>query len=343
MSNPNIFPPSKASVCVLATGGTISMRKTARGYAPLPGSLEKSMAKIPELKNPDMPAYTIHEYEKPIDSANMTPHDWMRMGEFIEKNNANYDGFLILHGTDTMAYSASALSFMLENLGKPVILTGSQLPLFETRSDARENLINALLMAAHQDIPEVCIYFNNKLFRGNRCKKVDAASFSAFASPNFPALGKIGTDVRVRHDLIRKKSNEKLTLQTINPTIINTLRIFPGVSPAILQHFLQTPLQALVLETYGVGTAPQDEKFLDAIRQIADKGILVVNCSQCAHASVKMKEYAAGTALLDAGVISGGDMTVEAVIAKLFYLFSKGLPFAEIKTNMTTNLRGELT
>jgi L-asparaginase len=331
------------SVCILSTGGTISMQKTQQGYAPKSGYLEKSMAEIPELQNQDVPHYTIHEFEQPIDSANMSPNDWCRIGQFIEKNYAAYDGFVILHGTDTMAYTASALSFMLENLAKPVILTGSQLPLFETRNDARENLINAILLAGLQSIPEVCIYFNNKLFRGNRTKKIDAASFAAFASPNFPVLGKVGIDIRLRRELVRTRSIDPLKLHMIHSIAISTLRIFPGISFDILQYLLHTPIQALILETYGVGTAPQDKNFLEIIERFTQKGIVVVNCSQCAHAKVKMQDYAAGVSLQNAGVISGGDMTVEAVITKLFYLFSQELPLAEIKNQMLLNMRGELS
>lgn len=331
----------KKSIFILSTGGTISMHKTAHGYAPEPGFLEKSMAKLPELKNHDMPHYTVHEYEKPIDSSNMTLDDWCQMGKYIEKYYNEYDGFVILHGTDTMAYSASALSFMLENLNKPVILTGSQLPLFETRNDARENLINAMLIAGHYAIPEVCIYFNNKLFRGNRCKKIDAISFAAFASPNFPALARVGTDIRIHREFIRSASKKSLTLQLLKPVNIMTLRIFPGVSIEMLDYFAKTPLQALVLESYGVGTAPSDERFIGMLKAMTDKGIVIVNCSQCAHAKVKMQEYAAGAALLKAGVISGGDMTVEAAITKLFYLYSKVLSPEQIKVEMMQNLRGE--
>lgn len=332
----------RKSIFILATGGTIAMQKTSRGYAPAKGHLQKAMAQLPELNNPDMPLYTIYEYEQPIDSANMMPQDWYQIGKHIQQQYDHYDGFLILHGTDTMAYSASALSFMLENLNKPVILTGSQLPLFEARSDARENLINALLLASLYPIPEVCIYFNNKLFRGNRSKKIDAASFTAFDSPNYPALGKIGTDIRIRHELIREAALAPLRLQEIKTVNINTLRLFPGVSPGLFRQFIQMPLQALVLETYGVGTAPQEPRFLAAIKEAVDQGILIINCSQCAHARVKMSDYAAGNALLEAGVISGADMTVEAAIAKLFYLFSKDLSLADIKLQMTRNLRGEL-
>ncbi|HSW70338.1 MAG TPA: asparaginase [Gammaproteobacteria bacterium] len=333
----------KKSVCILSTGGTISMQKTMQGYAPAPGFLKSAMQKIPELHNSDMPHYAVHEFENPIDSANMVPADWQRMAEFVQKNYAEYDGFVILHGTDTMAYTASALSFMLENLGKPVILTGSQLPLFETRNDARENLINAVLLAGSQSIPEVCIYFHNKLFRGNRTKKIDALSFTAFASPNFPELGKIGTDIHIRRELLCALPKKELMVQKFNPVFISSLKIFPGLSLEILQGFLQIPLQALILETYGVGTAPEDKKFLDIIKQLAKKNMMIVSCSQCSHASIKMKDYAASHSLLNAGVVSGGDMTVEAVIAKLFYLWSQGISLEKIKEKMITNLRGEMS
>jgi L-asparaginase len=334
---------NQKTVFILCTGGTISMQRSAQGYTPAPGNLEKSMSKIPEFKNPDMPNYTVQEYGAPIDSANMTPDHWIQIGEDILKNYDNYDGFVVLHGTDTMAYTASALSFMLENLGKPVIITGSQLPLFETRNDARENLINAILLAGNSRVPEVCIYFNNKLFRGNRCKKVDATSFSAFSSPNFPALGKVGTDVVIRNHLLRHAPKAPLHLQLVHTVSMGVLRLFPGISLDMLRHFLRPPLQALVLETYGLGTASEDPNFLDIIRRSVDEGMVIVNCSQCLTAKVKMREYAAGTTLMNAGVISGGDMTTEAALAKLFYLFSKELSLSEIKNQMTVDLRGELT
>jgi L-asparaginase len=337
------MPKRTKSVYVLSTGGTIAMQKTSQGYAPMPGYLAKAMAKIPELKNPDMPRYDLFEYEVPIDSANMTPDHWMQIGDHILKNYNDYDGFVILHGTDTMAYTASALSFMLENLSKPVIFTGSQLPLFETRNDARENLINALMIAGHYRIPEVCVYFNNKLFRGNRSKKVDASSFAAFASPNFPTLAKVGTDVSVRQQILRPTPTEPIHLQLIDSVVIGVLRIFPGMSLEMLKYFLRPPLQALVLESYGLGNAPDDKPFLDIIRRSVGEGMVIVNCSQCLTARVKMRVYAAGAALLDAGVVSGGDMTTEAAIAKLFYLFSKQLSLPAIKSELRADLRGELT
>ena len=221
--------------------------------------------------------YTLRneEYEKTLDSANITPINWIQIAETIFKNYEKYDGFVILHGTDTMAYTASALSFMLENLGKPVILTGSQLPLFETRSDARENLIDAIYIAGTAEVPEVCIYFNNRLFRGNRAKKMDARSFSAFASPNYPVLGKVGTDVLIRHSLLHPKPEAALQLQLIEPLVAGSFRIFPGLSLEMLKHFLRQPLQAVVMETYGLGTAPENPEFLAIIRRAVEEGMVV--------------------------------------------------------------------
>ncbi len=334
---------NKKSIYILCTGGTIAMQKTVQGYAANPGYMIEAMKNIPELKNPDMPDYTIEEYEHPIDSANMTPRDWQKIGNSIFKNYNNHDGFVILHGTDTMAYTASALSFIFDNLNKPIILTGSQLPLFETRNDARENLINAMLIASSYEIPEVCVYFNNKLFRGNRSKKMDASHFAAFASPNFPALGKVGIDIHIRQQLLRPLNSNKLMLQPFVDSVISVLRIFPGMSNVILKKILQSPLQALVIETYGLGTAPEDQHFLEIIQTATDSGMVIVNCSQCPIAKVKMSTYATGAALKKAGVISGGDMTVEAALAKLFYLFSLTLSVADIKLRLQENLRGELT
>jgi L-asparaginase len=335
---------SRKTICVLSTGGTIAMHPSMDGYTFVHGDLSKALANLPELQNADMPHFVVKEFQPLLDSANMTSVHWQQIAEFIQKNDDLYDGFVILHGTDTMAYTASALSFMLENLSKPVILTGSQLPLFKTRSDARENLINALWMAGNYVVPEVCIYFNNKLFRGNRCKKVDASSFAAFASPNFPPLAKVGTEIIFRKDLVYKiREHVPLHLQRIKPAIISTFRLFPGAPFQLLEHFVHSSLQALVLETYGVGTAPEDPVFLNLIQQLTHNNILVINCSQCWRAKVKISDYTTGTALLNAGAIPGGDMTTEAAIAKLFYLFSKYSSLEEVKFQLMINLRGELT
>jgi L-asparaginase len=332
----------RKTIYVLSTGGTIAMSPFGQSYAFVKGDLEKSLANMPELQNADMPNIKLHEYEQLLDSANMTPDHWLQIAEHIQKHLDQYDGFVILHGTDTMAYTASALSFMLENLNKPVILTGSQLPLFKTRSDARENLINALWIAGNYSLPEVCIYFNNKLLRGNRSKKVDANSFTAFESPNFPLLAEIGAEIIFRQDLIRHVSQgQPLRLQSIKPIIMGTFRLFPGMAFETLKHSLHPSLQALILETYGLGTASENPHFLGWIKQVTDDGILVINCSQCLRAKVKISDYTTGSALVNAGAISGADMTIEAAIAKLFYLFSKHSSLDTIKKEFITDLRGE--
>lgn len=334
--------PKKSSICILSTGGTISMQKTDKGYAPAPGYLQTALETIPECHNPDMPHYVIHEFENPIDSANMTLAYWDKIAKHIQQYYSQFDGFVILHGTDTMSYTASALSFMFENLNKPVILTGSQLPLFETRNDARENLINALWIAGNYVIPEVCIYFNNKLFRGNRTQKIDAVSFDAFASPNYPTLGKVATEIRIRRELLLHVSSGAFHIQTFKPLRLNLLRLFPGLELNLIQQSLQ-PLQALVLQTYGVGNAPCAPEFLKIMRDAVERGVIIINCSQCSYAKIKVSNYVVGSALSNVGVVSGGDMTPEAALAKLFFLFSKNLPLYEIKKCMQENLRGELT
>lgn len=334
------------TVYVAYTGGTIGMQKTATGYAPAPGFLSGHMQTMPELQHPSMPAHVVHEYEQLLDSANMTPGDWVRVAEDIERNYDAHDAFLILHGTDTMAYTASALSFMLENLNKTVIVTGSQVPLTEVRNDARDNLISSLLIAGQYHIPEVCLFFHNTLYRGNRTTKVDADHFDAFASPNFPALGEVGVDVDiVERRVLVATSGADLNVHrfTSNP-YVGMVRLFPGISVEIMRNFLQPPLQGLVLETYGVGNAPNDNPaFLDALHEADQRGVVIVNCTQCLRGTVNIEEYATGASLKAAGVISGYDMTPEAALTKLYYLFSQQLPQVEVKRQMQADLRGELT
>lgn len=335
---------ARPSVYIAYTGGTIGMRRTSGGYAPAPGFLAERMARMPEFQSEQMPRYTIGEYAPLLDSANMTPDDWVKIAADLLAHYDEYDGFIVLHGTDTMAYSASALSFMLEDLGKPVILTGSQIPLVEIRSDARENLIGALLIAGQYAIPEVCLYFNHTLLRGNRTRKVDADDLRAFASPNLPPLGSAGIDITINWGLVRPRPTRPPHLQPLARPLIGSIRLFPGISAAIVRGFLQHPLEGLVLETYGVGNAPdQDPAFLAALREATDRGVVIVNCTQCLRGTVSMGAYATGSALERAGVISGYDMTPEAALTKLFYLFSRRLPIPAIKQLMQQDLRGELS
>jgi L-asparaginase len=339
-------------VYIAYTGGTIGMNRTRGGYCPEPGYLQRQMAQMPELEHPSMPAYTIHEYAPLLDSSNMTPAEWVKIAHDIDAHYARYDGFVVLHGTDTMAYTASALPFMLHGLGKPVIITGSQIPLCEVRNDARENLITSLLIAAKYDIPEVCLYFGGKLLRGCRSVKVSASGFAAFDSPNVPPLGTVGIDIEINRDLVRtpklgrgaRRAPERLRVDDFGSAVVSALRLFPGISPELLRNVLRPPLQGLVLEAYGVGNGPDhDRAFLAALEEATARGVVIVDCTQCLEGTVDLGEYATGSALARAGVISGRDMTAEAALAKLYYLFSRGYAPKTVRREMQRDLRGELT
>ena len=288
-----------SKICILNTGGTIGMKATEDGFKPIPGYLAAQMGNMAELGQSEMPAFEIHEYSPVIDSSNMDPAHWLQMATDIHDKYDQFDGFVICHGTDTMAYSASALSFMLQGLNKSVILTGAQLPLGEFRNDARENLKTAIMLAAHHHIPEVSLLFDETLLRGNRSTKVSATRFDAFASPNYPPLGSVGTQIEVFQRRLRQPPAEQtLKVQKINPIEIATFRLFPGMSNEVLKNVLRQPLKALILESYGSGNGPaNDPAFLDTIRQWSDAGTVIVSCTQCRHGSVTPSIYATGRAL----------------------------------------------
>ena len=332
-------------VFIAYTGGTIGMRRTRTGYRPEPGYLQSQMAAMPELSHESMPTCVVHEYEPLLDSSNMTPAEWTKIARDVESNYARYDGFVVLHGTDTMAYTASALPFLLGGLRKPVIITGSQIPLCEIRNDARENLITSLMLAASYEIPEVCLYFGGKLLRGCRSTKVSADGFAAFDSPNFPPLGTVGIDIEVSWDLIRDAPRTKaIRVPALKRPVVSALRLFPGITPELVRNVLRPPLQGLVLEAYGVGNGPdQDRGFIEAIAEATGRGVVVVDCTQCLEGTVDLNEYATGSALARAGVISGFDMTAEAALAKLYVLLGRGYSPARVKQEMQKDLRGELT
>ncbi|MCV2884235.1 asparaginase [Aestuariibacter sp. AA17] len=332
----------KKQIYVAYTGGTIGMRPSSQGYIPVAGYLSETLKNMPEFHREEMPDFTIHEYESLIDSSDMQPTDWQQIADDIAQHYDQYDGFIILHGTDTMAYTASALSFMLENLTKPVIVTGSQIPLSELRSDGQVNLLNALYIAANYPIPEVTLFFNNKLFRGNRSRKVDADGFDAFDSPNFEPLLEAGINIETRMP-IEALTPKPLKVSSVKSQPIGVVTLYPGISPEVIRNTLMQPVKALILLSYGVGNAPQSDALLSQLKQANEKEIVVLNCTQCLRGKVNMGGYATGSALKHAGVVSGTDMTPEAALAKLHYLLSKGLSFNEVREALTQNLRGELT
>ncbi|XP_041668086.1 60 kDa lysophospholipase isoform X2 [Cheilinus undulatus] len=361
---------AEARVLVINTGGTIGMTLHDNVLAPKANSFVKILRKLPILhdelyaqqtclyeyygsenslvlplsKDNKRIIYNILEYSPLLDSSNMTTDDWGRIGKDIEKNYESYDGFVILHGTDTMAYTASALSFMCEHLGKPIILTGSQVPIYEIRNDGRDNLLGALLIAGQFVIPEVCLYFHNKLYRGNRVTKVDAGSFKAFSSPNLAPLATAEVDIKINWDTVwRANTTAKFQVRTELNRNVGLLRLFPGITAATVRAFLQPPMQGVVLETYGSGNAPDNRPdLLEELKKATDSGVIIINCTQCLRGSVSMS-YATGKVLMDAGLIAGRDMTPEAALSKLSYVLAKTeLDLVAKKKMMGQNLRGEM-
>lgn len=334
----------KKRILIINTGGTISSVKTEHGYEPAEGYVSAALALVPALRHQDMPSYTIKEYKPLLDSSNMTLNHWNLIAEDIAREYEDYDGFVVFHGTDTMAYTASALSFMLENLAKPVIITGSQIPLAEVRNDALDNVVTSLWLCAHQPINEVCIYFNQRLLRGNRSRKISAQSFDAFDSPNYPHLASIGINIELHHDNLLPLPSRPFHLQPIQPHFIANFRLFPGFAADVLNYLVQQPLQGLVLETYGAGNAQNnDPRFLSLLKEACARGLIIVNCTQCQQGRVEMNQYATGHTLKEAGLISGHDMTPEAAHCKLLYLLSKNLTSEEVRQRMEMNLFGELS
>ena len=329
----------KKRIYIAYTGGTIGMKPSKDGYIPQKQHLTDAIMKTPDFHREEMPEFTINEYHPLIDSSNMSPTDWQHIANDIKKHYDDYDGFVVLHGTDTMAYTSSALSFMLENLSKPVIVTGSQIPFSQLRSDGKENLLNALFIAANFPINEVGLFFNNKLFRGNRSIKAYADGFNAFDSPNLPPLLEAGINIKLIEGKITQPISQPLKLAQITPQPIGVVHLYPGISVELIKNIIKQPVKALIIRSYGVGNAPQNQAMLDCLKQANDNGIVIVNCSQCIKGTVNMKGYATGNALSKIGVISGNDMTLEATLTKLHYLLSKDYSHEKICQLLEVSLR----
>jgi len=329
-------------VCIINTGGTIGMVPTARGYAPKQGFIRTALDEISDLKSEVMPLYDLIEYSPLYDSSNISLDDWVKIAEDIKEQYDTYDGFVILHGTDTMAYTASALSFMLDGLTKPVILTGSQIPLCEIRNDARDNVITALYLAGNYQIPEVCLYFRNKLLRGNRSVKISADDLIAFDSPNYPALAEAEIQVQLHEKLIAKPGNG-LIMRAFRPTKIAVLKIFPGIQFELFESMLTPDLKGIVIEAFGAGNIPDSHgALLNLLKKANKNGTIMVVCTQCLRGSAIIGIYQSSEDLVDAGAISGYDMTIEATVTKLYYLLSLNYDQDTIKRMMGRNLRGEI-
>ena len=340
---------SVSKILMLYTGGTIGMVTDPESNSLIPFDFNHLLDQIPVIKQMNC-SIEVDGLDEPIDSSNMKPEHWLRLAKRIAEGYDEYDGFVILHGSDTMAYTASALSFLLENNSKPVILTGSQLPIGVARSDARENLLTSIEIAIAKKadgsalVPEVCIYFEYDLYRGNRTHKISAEDFEAFKSMNYPTLATAGVNIKYNSSYISTPATEPLKVQSEWNNEVGILSIFPGISPSFVKAVLgNTDMKAFILRTFGAGNAPTDQWLVDELEKTIKRGVYIANISQCLGGYVEQGKYHAGKMLHEIGVLSGKDMTLEAGLTKMMYLLAQDLEPNDFKKSFETNLRGEIS
>jgi L-asparaginase len=339
----------KRKILLIYTGGTIGMITDPATGVLKPFNFEQITKEVPELNKLDCEIKTF-SFDQPIDSSNMTPEVWIQLAGIISSNYVYFDGFVVLHGSDTMAYTASALSFMIKNLDKPIVFTGSQLPIGIIRTDGKENLITAIEVAAACDdnerplVPEVSVYFEYKLYRANRTTKLSADHFNAFASFNYPMLAEAGITIDYNLSVIQKPTHLPVEFITEIDTNVGVLKVFPGISPAYVQHFFKTPnLRGVILETFGAGNASSSPLFLSAIKQALQEGIVIVNVTQCKSGKVNQQKYETGRGLEEAGVIGGNDITFEAALTKMMVLLGMFKDGNDVKHFFNHSWSGEIT
>ena len=330
----------KQKILLVYTGGTIGMVKDKLKRTLVPFNFNGLLKAIPELKSDELDLENI-SIKKPVDSSNMHPTIWIEIAKIIETNYGFYDGFVILHGTDTMAYTASMFSFMLENLNKAVIFTGSQIPIGARRSDAKENLITAIEIAASGKVNEVCIYFEDQLYKGNRTVKVNTEHFEAFKSPNYPTLAEAGVNIKYK-SILQKKGNHELVVHKNYSNDVAILKLFPGIKLETIQAIIESS-KGIIIESFGAGNASTNAEFSLLLSQAIQLGKIIINISQCLHGEAVRGQYETNEPFEKAGVICGKDMTTESAITKLMFLLGQGLTDNVIKSQLQTNLRGEIT